>query len=234
MKEQVRIMHFTGDAKEKQAKFTDHLYWFGLQAMTGYFFVTLGVVVGITLISGFLFLLRPEYFNIHTTLRSSAEVLESEVANLQVQENYTEHLIGTYEKLARGQEEKIARVVPEELTSADLFFMLDDFALQAGMRIQNISLTDAEARTLATVPDRKSGVAAGANAPSSPASFAVQKQLSITLAPVAATEGGISYPQFKNFLGVIETHTPLFDLPLVSFTPGQQTLTVTLTTYAMR
>ena len=100
-------MHFTGDAKEKQAKFTDHLYWFGLQAMTGYFFVTLGVVVGITLISGFLFLLRPEYFNIHTTLRSSAEVLESEVSNLKVQKIIRNILLERMKSLREGRRKKL-------------------------------------------------------------------------------------------------------------------------------
>ncbi len=224
-------MHFTREGESKQHAILQRIYFFGLLLMTRYFAATIGVVVLASFLVGFFTLVRPEYFTIRYALSTSVENLDTEVQELKKYERYMETVIKSYKRISSGQLEKVARIVPPKLENADLFFIFDAFAEAEGMRITNISIAGDEI-------DAQEGVRAAIENtvlqedPVSDNLSVQQKQISLTLVP-ERTKEGISYEQFKQFLADVEQHTPLLNMPIITFTPGQQELQLTLHTYTM-
>jgi len=233
MKNEVNIMHFTEAASKKKNGFSKRASIFGIMMMTRYFFITIMLVVVTTLFLGFLLLVRPEYFNTHTTLLSSMQHLDDEVHNITTQKRYVENLINSYQALGSAQKRKVSHVIPDQLSTADLFLLFEDFAHKENMRIRNITLTDDQESVTEKTATKESTKQSDGSAKGATASTAVQHQVTIVLETASPTSAGISYTQFKGFLASLENHTPLFDLPIITFTPGQKVFTLTLTTYTM-
>lgn len=119
-----------------------------------------------------------------------------------------EQAVLLYQNVDLAELRKMYQVLPNRELTIDLYSMIENMMNEAGVKVTTLSISKGP---VIEIPNE---------------AISIQ---SVNANITVETAG--QYEELKSFTRMIETATPLFDLSSISFQPGQESLTLNLTTY---
>lgn len=172
-----------------------------------YFKVITPLAVILILVFGFIFLLKPKYNEVKVSGALNLEAKQASLANKESQLSQLQELVDNYNGLARGNIDKIEKILPREEDIPGLLAQLEKVVKNNGFNILSLDINSVQNLS----KDK-------------------QKDLIKKLALTLTIEGG-GYTNLKLFLNQIETNLRLFDVGSLNFTSGSNLYTLNISTY---
>lgn len=171
------------------------------------------IIVGIVLLAltlAYFLLIKPKYDLTMMAIKSNIEQQQRLYAEQVKKLNNLKAISSIYEKISPSDLKKFNGVLPDSYVRESLFGELEEIISQNGFVLNSVNISKEE--------DKEGGDSAGKSAKVGE----IDIQLSIS---------SIDYAGFKNLLRLIENNLRLFDVTNLSFSPGANTASLTLTTY---
>lgn len=200
--------------------------------LSTYFRWSVGGVVVLVLVLGYLFVLKGQLSSLQTTSLAERTRTQTELKNQQV---YLTALRGSIEQFQRQLPSATLASIDDFLPSnpdfPGLLLTIRNIAAAANVNLQSLALSDSGQLAAASTTT-------GSGAGGSAANAAVSTSLSLRTQDAAISiAGGTSYDDFKSFLSAVERSRRLLDVIALSFgvssgpTGGNQSYSLTVRTY---
>jgi len=180
------------------------------------FFNLIVVIIAVViLVIGFLYIVRPKYNNIVKGIQLTIEEKENDKV---VMERYITRLQSyqeSYNSVSSGNKEAINSMIPEEYDKEELFAYMDNLAKHIGLTLNSASISE----------NKKKG---------SVLDLEQAKDRAIQEIGMSLGFSGVDYRTLKQVLAAFENSLRLIDVKTVAFSPGDNSLSVELTTYYIK
>ena len=180
------------------------------------FFNIIVVIAAIVILAiGFLYILRPKYNNIVKGIQLTIEERENDKV---VMERYITRLQSyqeSYNSVLSSNKESINKMIPEEYDQEELFAYMDNLAKHIGITLNAISINGNKKKSSAL--DLEKG-----------------KARAIQETEMSLSFSGVDYRTLKQVLAAFENSLRLIDVRNIAFFPGDNSLSVELTTYYIK
>lgn len=178
--------------------------------LNDYFNIIIVGIVLLVLALAYFLLIKPKYDLTMMAIKSNIEQQQRLYAEQVKKLNNLKAISSLYEKISPADLKKFNGVLPDSYVRESLFGELEEIISQNGFVLNSVNISKEE--------DKEGGDSAGKSAKVGE----INIQLSIS---------SIDYAGFKNLLRLIESNLRLFDVTNLSFSPGANTASLTLTTY---
>jgi len=171
-----------------------------------YFNIFLVGLVGLILVAAYFLFIRPKFQETMGVIQAGLEQQQKLYAGQQKKLVNLQAIAAAYKQISPGDLEKFNKILPDEYPTEVLFGELEEIITQSGFIISNISITPA-----GLVADDASGTVGS---------------LSINLSLSA-----VNYSGLKSLIRKLENNLRLLDIQNINFSPTEESLTLSLTTY---
>jgi len=178
--------------------------------LNDYFNIIIVGVVIIVLALAYYLVIKPKYDLTMMAIKSNIEQQQRLYAEQVKKLNNLKTISSLYEKITPSDLKKFNGVLPDEYVRESLFGELEEIISQNGFILNSVNISKDDT----TEGGESSGKSAKIGE--------INIQLAIS---------SIDYAGFKNLLRLIESNLRLFDITNLSFSPGANTASLTLTTY---
>jgi hypothetical protein len=178
--------------------------------LNNYFNIIMVFVVIICLIGAYFIVIKPKYDETMAAIQSNLEQQQTLFNNQQKKLSTLKTISDLYNKIPSSDLNKFNGVLPDNYVKEQLFGELGEMITQNGFILNSVEISknDAAAADTTIVQNPKVGV------------------INVKLALSA-----VNYQGFKNLLKLMENNLRLFDVTAVSFSPGGNSASLTLSTY---
>jgi hypothetical protein len=187
--------------------------------LNNYFNIIMALVVILFLAAAYFIVIKPKY----------AETMAAITANIEGQQKlYTEQekklanlklISDLYKKIPQADMDKFNGVLPDNYVKERLFGELEEIVTTSGFMLNSVEIEKPEDK--AVVVTQADGTISTVAAPAKKIG-SINLKLSIS---------SINYTGFKSLLKLLENNLRLFDITKLTFSPGENSAEITLTTY---
>ncbi len=185
--------------------------------LNNYFNIIILLVAIIFLTVAYLIVVKPKYDETMASIQANIERQQKLYGDQQKKLNSLKTISELYSKISPTDLKKFNGVLPDEYVKEKLFGELEEIITANGFVLNSVKISKDgdnagdeknEEQSVATSSDPKLG------------------ELRIDISVSA-----VSYSGFKNLLKLLETNLRLFDITKLSFSPGGNSASLTLSTY---
>ena len=184
-----------------------------LQIVNRYIRWILLLLIGLTFLLGYAFVLERQISNVQTVARDSLPAKNKVLSDLQSIKAELDQIVIDFNNIISSKRKLVDRfdlLIPNTSQYGDLFTIIDDVSKSAGFTVSSINMSFSDGQ-----PGLHEVSASSATSRSSFATGQI-KTISIGL----SVQGG-SYDSFKGYLEVLERNIRLFDVESVAFSGSQ-------------
>lgn len=186
--------------------------------LNNYFNIIILLIVIIALVISYFIVIKPKYDETMAAIQSNIEQQQKLYSDQQKKLNSLKTISDLYSKISPTDLKKFNGVLPDNYVKEKLFGELDEIITQNGFILNSVQIAKDDGK--------KKEVRAEDGSPVPPAPVSKVGELKIDLSLSA-----VNYNGFKNLLKLLETNLRLFDITQLNFSPGGNTVNLTLTTY---
>jgi len=180
--------------------------------LNSYFNIIMVVILLLFLAVAYVMFIKPKYDATMSAIQSNIEQQQKLYTDQQKKLANLEIISDLYKKIPSGDLKKFNGVLPDSYIKERLFGELEEIISKNGFILNSVNISREEKKLPTT-----EGMT-----PRSASIGTIDLQLSIS---------AIDYAGFKNLLRLLENNLRLFDVTSVSFSPGGNTASLTLSTY---
>lgn len=189
--------------------------------LNNYFNIIILFIAITALVVAYFIVIKPKYDETMAAIQANIEQQQKLYSDQQKKLNSLKTVSDLYSKISSSDLKKFNGVLPDDYVKERLFGEMDEIIKQNGFILNSVQINKAEKKD-----ETKKALSEEERAAAAPVIKTNVSEITIQLSLSA-----VNYTGFKNLLKLLETNLRLFDVTQVNFSPSDNAVSLSLTTY---